>query len=140
MEKKPDPLGKNLAKLLKVIFNLQSKVIRNFQSQVNSLQSELHTLARAQVETAELLQQQEEDLERERKYSDELKKKLRVSNNLFNNCDWTTLTSEPSRLYVKLFYFAVNNAINGIHNKKNDIWGHKFCEISVIYNDICELH
>ena len=90
MEKKPDPLGKNLAKLLKVIFNLQSKVIRNFQSQVNSLQSELHTLARAQVETAELLQQQEEDLERERKYSDELKKKLRVSNNLLTTVIVTT--------------------------------------------------
>ena len=90
MERKPDPLGKDLAKLLNVIFNLQSKVIRNFQSQVNSLQSELHTLARAQVETAELLQQQEEDLERERKYSDELKKKLRVSNNLLTTVIVTT--------------------------------------------------
>ena len=93
MEKKPDPLGKDLAKLLKVVFNLQSKVIRNFQSQVNSLQSELHTLARAQVETAELLQQQEEDLERERKYSDELKKKLRVINNLLKPCSCMTFAS-----------------------------------------------
>ena len=63
--------------------SLQSKVIKNFQSQVNSLQSELQSLANAQVETAELLQQQEEDLERERKYSDELKRKLRVCTNDF---------------------------------------------------------
>ena len=85
-------------------------MIRNFQSQVNSLQSELHTLARAQVEAAELLQQQEEDLERERIYSDELKKKLRVSDNLLITVIGTT--SEPSRLFAKLFYFAVH-----IHNK-----------------------
>ena len=106
MEKKPDPLGKDFAKFLEVIFNLQSKVIRNFQSQVNSLQSELHTLARAQVETAELLQQQEEDLERERKYSDELKKKLRVSNNLFNNCDWSNFNKWAVSLMCKAVLFC----------------------------------
>ena len=116
-EKKPESLGKDLAKLLKVFFNSQSKVIRNFQSQVNSLQSELHTLARAQVEAAELLQQQEEDLERERIYSDELKKKLRVSDNLLTTVIGAALTSEP----------------------QNDIRAHNFgrsSEISVILNNI----
>ncbi len=58
--------------------NLQAKVIRNFESQVSGLQTELRSLAHAQCETTELLQQQEADLDRERKYSDELRRKLKV--------------------------------------------------------------
>ena len=58
---------------------LQSKTIKKFMKQIVSLQSEVKMLAETQAETADLIQQQEKELTKERKYSEELRQKYRVS-------------------------------------------------------------
>ena len=55
-------------------------MIRKFMSQITNLQSEFKTLVQNQVETADLVKQQEAALAKERKYSEALKKKLKVKN------------------------------------------------------------
>ena len=46
--------------------------------QVTSLQDELKTLAEAQIEASQLIQQQEDDITRERKESEALRQKYKV--------------------------------------------------------------
>ena len=48
--------------------------------QTAELQKELQALAQTQVETADLIQQQEADLEKERSYSEQLRRKYKVCN------------------------------------------------------------
>lgn len=60
------------------LIDSQAKMISKFMSQMTNLQEELQGLAQSQTETASLLQQQEDQLRRERARNDDLKRKYKV--------------------------------------------------------------
>ena len=54
-------------------------MIQTFMSQISSLQGEIRTLAQSQMDTSVMLQDQEEQLTRERQGVDQWKRKYQVN-------------------------------------------------------------